>query len=87
LKQASSDAQLCTDTRIISLMSTRNKGIDDDEDNKVLSSNNKEEDSSNSELSVEDDSDGEVTTLMVKSLRTKRTKKCPLTMRITTSIL
>jgi hypothetical protein len=59
LKQASVDAQLCTDTRIISMISTCDKGIDGDEDNEVLSSDNKEEDSSNSESSVENESDGE----------------------------
>ncbi len=59
LKQASADAQLYTDTRILSLISKCDNGIDDDEDNKVLSSNNEEEDSSNSESSVEDKSDGE----------------------------
>jgi hypothetical protein len=59
LKQASADAQLCTYTRIISLISTCDKGIDNNEDNKALSSDNNKEDSSNSESSVEDDSDGE----------------------------
>ncbi len=59
LKKASADAQLCTYTRILSLMSTWDKGIDDDEDKEVLSSENNQEDSSNSESSVENKSDGE----------------------------
>jgi hypothetical protein len=59
LKQASADAQLCTNTRILSLISKCDKGIDDDEDNKVLSSDNEEEDSNNSESSVEYKSNGE----------------------------
>jgi hypothetical protein len=59
LKQASADAQLCTDTRIISPVSICDKGIDDDEDKEVLSSEDEEEDSGNTESSVEDKSDDE----------------------------
>ena len=66
LRQASTDAQLCTNTRILSLMSTCEKGVDvNNDDDKDLSSDNEVDDgaskfsvdSNESELEDTDDED------------------------------
>ncbi len=66
LRQTSTDAQLCTDTSILSLMSTCEKGVDDNNDNdEDLSSDNEVDDgaskfsvdSNESELEDRDDED------------------------------
>ena len=66
LHQTSTNAQLCTDTRILSLMSTCEKGVDNDNDNdEDLSSDNEVDDgaskfsvdSNESELEDTDDED------------------------------
>ena len=68
LHQASTDAQLCTNTRILSLMSTCEKGIDNDiDDNKNQSSDDEVDDgaskffvdSNKSELEDMDNEDNE----------------------------
>jgi hypothetical protein len=55
LCQASTDAQLCTDTRILSLMSTCEKGVDNDNDNDEDLSSDNEVDDGASEFSVDSD--------------------------------
>ena len=55
LRQALTNAQLCTNTRILSLMSTREKGVDNNNDNDEDLSSDNEVDDGASEFSVDSD--------------------------------